>query len=150
MWKGSSCNQNTAHPKKLRLFREISGLYQTKHQENRDKLTYCFLIQPYYTPFFTKIQAFCKNAYNFVDSDKIYVNFVMSTFQKTKHLFLSFSIILTTSCVFLPHQSLNIVFEFSPSFRFLRVNFIYLRCLFVYYHSLRFLLPPPLFFFSAL
>ena len=39
----------------------------------------CFLIQTYYTPFFTKIQAFCKKTDRFVDYDKFYVNIVMLT-----------------------------------------------------------------------
>ena len=113
------------------------------------KLTRCFLIQPYYTPFFTKIQAFCKIADNFVDSDKIYVNFVMSTHEKSKHLFLSFSLILTTSCAFLQLVSLNIVFELSPSFSHFEVSISYSRLIFVHIHNHLFLLrlAPP--FFSA-
>ena len=116
----------------------------------RGKLTRCFLIQPYYTPFFTKIQAFCKIADNFVDSDKIYVNFVMSTHEKSKHLFLSFSLILTTSCAFLQLVSLNIVFAFFYSFFMEGVNIVYPSPIFVHYHSLCFFLLAPLFFFSAL
>ena len=56
-----------------------------------------FLIQAYYTPFFTKIQAFCKKQDGFVDYDKIYVNIVMLTYAILERLFLPFSSRQTTS-----------------------------------------------------
>ena len=56
-----------------------------------------FLIQAYYTPFFTKIQAFCKKQDGFVDYDKIYVNIVMLTYAILERLFLPFSARQTTS-----------------------------------------------------
>ena len=73
---------------------QIADVYTT------DNFIRCFLIQTYYTPFFTKIQAFCKKTDRFVDYDKIYVNIVMLTCSILKHLFLSFSIITTISSVF--------------------------------------------------
>lgn len=76
---------------------------------------HCFLIQAYYTPFFIKIQAFCKKTDRFVDYDKIYVNIVMLTYHILEHLFLPFSIVMTTSSVFRASESLNIVFAFFPS-----------------------------------
>ena len=85
-----------------------------------------FLIQAYYTPFFTKIQAFCKKTDRFVDYDKIYVNIVMLTYCFLERMFLSFSIIMTTSSVFKAASSLNIDFAIPPSFSFLKVNNTYL------------------------
>ena len=82
----------------------ITNVFTTRNN------TPCFLIQAYYTPFFTKIQAFCKKTDRFVDYDKIYVNIVMLTSSFLKHLFLPFSIKMTTSSVFKAQQSLNIVF----------------------------------------
>lgn len=52
---------------------QIADVYTT------DNFIRCFLIQTYYTPFFTKIQAFCKKTDGFVDYDKFYVNIVMLT-----------------------------------------------------------------------
>lgn len=75
-----------------------------------------FLIQAYYTPFFTKIQAFCKKPDRFVDYDKIYVNFVMLTFTFLEHLFLPFSLVMTISSVLGGPLSLNIGFAISLSF----------------------------------
>ena len=45
-----------------------------------------------------------------MDYDKIYVNIVMLTSSFLEHLFLPFSIKMTTSSVFKAWQSLNIVF----------------------------------------
>ena len=72
----------------------ITNVFTTRNN------TPCFLIQAYYTPFFTKIQAFCKKTDRFVDYDKIYVNIVMLTFVFIELLFLPFSTIMTISSVF--------------------------------------------------
>lgn len=109
----------------------------------------CFLIQTYYTPFFTKIQAFCKKTDRFVDYDKIYVNIVMLTCSILKHLFLSFSIITTISSVFKAHASQNIVLEFFLSFLYLRVSISYSCVFFVHIHNHLFRLCLTLPLFSA-
>ena len=57
-----------------------------------------FSIQPYYTPFLPKFQAFLAKTMNFVDYDYIYVNIFMSTHATTP------------SCLF-------IIFDFYPIFR---------------------------------
>ena len=53
--------------------------YETDMHTAGEQYAHCFLIQAYYTPFFTKIQAFCKKTDGFVDYDNIYVNIVMLT-----------------------------------------------------------------------
>lgn len=75
-----------------------------------------FLIQPYYTPFFIKIQVFLAKSVIFVDYDNIYVNNVMLTCRYLEHLFLPFSIEMTTSCAFGIFTVLNIDSAFYPAF----------------------------------
>lgn len=114
------------------------------------RYAHCFLIQPYYTPFFTKIQAFCKKTDGFVDYDNIYVNFVMLTPRIFEHLFLPFSTKKTISsgmqvlqslnidlcihsCIFTIKGKLNLPFSFSCFFFHLRL----LRCVFPCFSELR-------------
>lgn len=108
-----------------------------------------FLIQPYYTPFFIKIQAFCEKQDRFVDYDKIYVNIVMLTTSFYERTFLPFYSILTISSVFMAHKSLNIGFAASLSFSLNKVSASYLYLIFVHIHKRRFFLRLPLSFFSA-
>lgn len=77
---------------------------------------HCFQIQPYYTPFFTKIQVFLAKTVIFVDYDNIYVNNVMLTPYYFKHSFLPFSTRKTISCASSSFTALNIDSEFNPAF----------------------------------
>lgn len=108
-----------------------------------------FLIQAYYTPFFIKIQAFCKKADRFVDYDKIYVNIVMLTFAFYERSFLPFSRIMTISSVFKVLISLNIDFATSLSFSLSQVSDAYLAEFFVHIYNRRFFRRLPLSLFSA-
>ncbi len=60
----------------------------------------CFLIQTYYTPFFTKIQVLLAKIDFFVNYDDNYVNIIMLTIAYFEHVFLSFSAFYPISCVF--------------------------------------------------
>lgn len=110
---------------------------------------HCFQIHPYYTPFFTKIQALLTKSVIFVDNDNIYVNYVMSTTLYFKQLFLPFSAITTTSCAFGNFTALNIDSEYFPSFFDRQVNFTYPHAVFVhsyYFMSVFFYVFFPLYF----
>ena len=108
---GGAVRRLTAVPERippLRFLTRISLLWKrwgcARHGKNRTRIS----THPYYTPKFTKIQAFLVKTAFFVDYDDIYVNIFMSTkLTEVTFFFIIFNF-LTTSCVSFEVCALNI------------------------------------------
>ena len=108
---GETARRITSVPERippLRFVTQISRLRKqwgcARHRKNRTRIS----THPYYTPKFTKIQAFLAKTAFFVDYDDIYVNIFMSTkLTEVTFFFIIFNF-LTTSCVSFHVCALNI------------------------------------------
>lgn len=93
---------------KIRSRKQIYKIFiqlQVETELSKHRLTHyeykylTFQIYSYYTPFFTKIQAFLSKAAIFVDCDHIYVWYFMSTSHSAQCLFFTISNFLSISWV---------------------------------------------------